>query len=75
MSKVLAEQNLPERKRVDSALRGIRRDMRTIATYQLESSRAHRDLLQDLADKQGVRYKRPPELVEAEAAVRKLKNR
>jgi len=43
----------------DAEMRGIRRDIRTIATFQLESARANRELY--LADKRGVPYERPPE--------------
>ena len=66
---------LPRRNKVDAAIRKIDRDVRTISTYQLESQRDTREFYKALAEKQGIEYNRSPELVEAEKAVRKLKNR
>ena len=71
----LADANQPAVQKRDAEIRRISRDIRTMATFQLESARANRDVLGDLATAQGITYERPPELKDAEAAVRKLKNR
>jgi hypothetical protein len=65
----------PDRKKTDSEIRRINRDLRTLATHQLESSRANREILQAIARKNDIPYGRPPELEDAERDVRKLKSR
>lgn len=65
----------PDRKKSEAEIRGIRRDIRTITTYQLETQRFNRDILTDLARKEGLSFERPPELVDAEDKARKLRNR
>jgi len=71
----LHERSAPERKKSEAEIRGIRRDIRTLAIYQLEAQRSNRDILANLAEAQNIHVARPPELVEAEEKARKLRNR
>ena len=57
------------------ALDGIRRDIRTLATHQLEAQRSNRNILRKLAAERGIEYTEPPELNEAEVESRKLRSR
>ena len=63
----------PEIERINAEIRGIRKDVRAMATFELESARSNREMLQALAKAQGLSYDRPPELQDAELEVRKLK--
>lgn len=65
----------PERKKADADVRRIGRDIRTLATYQLESARSTRGVLKDLAAAHGIEIVIPLELKAAETAARKLRNR
>lgn len=71
----LHELSAPERKKNSATIRGIGRDIRTLATHQLEAQRYNRGVLGDLARAQNIAVERPPELKEAEAQARKLRNR
>ncbi len=72
---LLAEMQAPARKETESEIRGIRRDTRTVATLMLESQRYTRSALKNLSEAQGIELTQPPELIEAEAEVRKLHKR
>lgn len=65
----------PNQKKTESAIQGIRRDIRTMVTHQLEAQRFTRNMLTDLARTHGIEIKLPPQLKEAEDAARKLRNR
>ncbi len=64
--------NSPAQKKTNSSIRGIRKDMRIMQVYILESGRSNRHLLGQLAKANNLKYEEPRELVDAEKAVRKL---
>ncbi len=70
------EVQAPERERAEKQIRDVRKDIRTLTTFTLESQRYTSDALTDLARAQGVSIDdRPRELQLAENEARKLRNR
>lgn len=74
-SRLLHELSEPERKKTAAEIRGIRRDVRALVVHQMESQRYTREVLGDLARAQNIEVNRPPELIAAEKAARKIRNR
>ena len=62
----------PAQKKTNTSIRGIRKDMKIMQVYILESGRNNRRLLGDLAKANNLKYEESRELVQAETAVRKL---
>lgn len=72
----LHESQEPERKKAKEEISEIRKDIRTLGRFQLESHRYTREFIKDIARAQGMHPEEPPRaLRSAETAVRKLQDK